>query len=483
MPKRTKLFDIESLIADPSVTITAKPGPGNKITGTIRVPKDSPAGRNISASLSGDTIDESTPIPKEKTPYYPGPAAVTAGFLLRNGTYGKMGRPSHMIPGNEKVGLTHGSNVGKSVPFADIMAMMKARHAAKLRGDASPRENVEWEALQLSQYLVSGLSMTTSLDGTDYSAPWVQLVQRTIQQAYEAGMRQAQARDDLIHETMGEVNELRHQRQVQAMVKAIMDTLQINTLKVSTRSIETVWAGKEDLLMHTEDEGKEIVYRVVDMHGEPKLPEAPRTSPPVEAYKCPTPEGYVYPDEPDSFDGHDYEGFPGGCARMGCTPAEDFTNELSDELKQTVSGWGQEPDPNSPATWPKVGDLVRYAEGVTALALCGEPHAGGWHGTQCMGGGIYFSSPTKPDDKDRTTWARSAVRWRRVSIEQALQEAGLPASTDPDGHSFYVTGNTDAPDQIRDGNGQVVLQQCRLCGKAEVELIPSVPCTGKNESE
>lgn len=422
---------------------------------------------------------------KNQKPYHPGPAAVTAEFLLRNGTYGKMG-------------LTHGSNVGKSVPFADIIAMMKVRHAAMLRGDATPRETAELEALQLSQYLVSGLSMTTTLDGTDYSAPWVQLVQRTIQQAYEAGMRQAQARDDLIHEAMGEVNELRHQRQVQAMVKAIMDTLQINTLKVSTRSIETVWAGKEDLLMHTEDDGKEIVYRAVDAQGNLKTTavekyvaamgeaiheDAARATRKAAPYKCPTPEGYVQADEPDGFDGHDYEGFPGGCARMGCAPADSFTNELSDELKQTVSGWGQAPDPESPAAWPKAGDLVRYAEGVTALALCGEPHAGGWHGTQCMGGGIYFSSPTKPDDKDRTTWARSAVRWRKVSIEQALQEAGLPAITDPDGHSFYVTGNTDAPDQIRDDNGQVVLQQCRLCRKAEVELVPGVPCTGKKESD
>jgi len=267
----------------------------------------------------------------KQKPYYPGPAAVTAEFLLRNGTYGKMERDtideSTPIPkGDATVGLTHGSNVGKSVPFADIMAMMKARHAAMLRGDATPRETAELEALQLSQYLVSGLSMTTALDGADHSTPWVQLVQRTIQQAYEAGMRQAQARDDLIHETMGEVNELRHQRQVQAMVKAIMDTQQINTLKVSTRSIETVWAGKEDLLMHTEDEGKEIVYRVVDMNGNLKRTDAKAAAP--AAYKCPTPEGYVYADEPDSFDGHDYEGFPGGCARMGCKPADSFTNEL-----------------------------------------------------------------------------------------------------------------------------------------------------------
>jgi hypothetical protein len=35
-----------------------------------------------------------------------------------------------------------------------------------------------------------------------------------------------------------------------------------------------------------------------------------------DAQKCAAPEGYKMPDEPDGFDGHDYEGFPGGCERM-----------------------------------------------------------------------------------------------------------------------------------------------------------------------
>lgn len=38
------------------------------------------------------------------------------------------------------------------------------------------------------------------------------------------------------------------------------------------------------------------------------------------AYKCPAPEGYVQPPEPEFGDGCDYEGFAGGCARMGCRP-------------------------------------------------------------------------------------------------------------------------------------------------------------------
>ena len=35
-------------------------------------------------------------------------------------------------------------------------------------------------------------------------------------------------------------------------------------------------------------------------------------------YRCQAPQGYVRPQEPDSHDGHDYEGFIGGCQRMRC---------------------------------------------------------------------------------------------------------------------------------------------------------------------
>ena len=37
-----------------------------------------------------------------------------------------------------------------------------------------------------------------------------------------------------------------------------------------------------------------------------------------DTYQCQAPQGYVRPQEPDSHDGHDYEGFIGGCQRMGC---------------------------------------------------------------------------------------------------------------------------------------------------------------------
>ena len=42
-------------------------------------------------------------------------------------------------------------------------------------------------------------------------------------------------------------------------------------------------------------------------------------------------------------------------------------------------------------------------------------------------------------------------------------------------HILYQTGDQDAPDVIKDGNGEVVLGLCRVCGRAEVEL--DEPCT------
>ena len=37
-------------------------------------------------------------------------------------------------------------------------------------------------------------------------------------------------------------------------------------------------------------------------------------------------------------------------------------------------------------------------------------------------------------------------------------------------HNFYKTGDKDAPDIIKDRNGEVVLNLCRSCGKAEGDL-------------
>jgi hypothetical protein len=37
-------------------------------------------------------------------------------------------------------------------------------------------------------------------------------------------------------------------------------------------------------------------------------------------------------------------------------------------------------------------------------------------------------------------------------------------------HIFYETGDKEAPEAIKDSNGEVVLLMCKVCGKAEAEL-------------
>jgi hypothetical protein len=42
-------------------------------------------------------------------------------------------------------------------------------------------------------------------------------------------------------------------------------------------------------------------------------------------------------------------------------------------------------------------------------------------------------------------------------------------------HVLFETHDRDAPDVIKDCNGEVVLQLCKKCGRGEIDLIE--PCT------
>jgi NTP pyrophosphatase (non-canonical NTP hydrolase) len=54
---------------------------------------------------------------------------------------------------------------------------------------------------------------------------------------------------------------------------------------------------------------------------------------------------------------------------------------------------------------PKVGDIVRYGGGSTALAKLTGRHAGGWYGDQCMGGSTLICEPFYvPDCEDLAIW-------------------------------------------------------------------------------
>lgn len=48
-------------------------------------------------------------------------------------------------------------------------------------------------------------------------------------------------------------------------------------------------------------------------------------------------------------------------------------------------------------------------------------------------------------------------------------------------HDLYETEDADAPDCVKDRNGEVVLELCKVCGKAEVEL--SEPCAPRTYAE
>lgn len=97
------------------------------------------------------------------------------------------------------------------------------------------------------------------------------------------------------------------------------------------------------------------------------------------------------------------------------------------EKQRQMAEWEAMFQPQEPgAPWsPRLGDLVRYGDGSTALALHGEPHAGGWHGTQCMGGYTFYTRVYPPTEQDRKQWVESAVRWRKVPLQQAMAEAGI----------------------------------------------------------
>lgn len=85
-------------------------------------------------------------------------------------------------------------------------------------------------------------------------------------------------------------------------------------------------------------------------------------------------------------------------------------------------------DPASTEDWPREGDLVRYGDGSSALAIRLGPHAGGWHGYQCCGGYTFFTKAYRPSRADMDKWLdcakyrdeRTKVADNRVAHEMYL---------------------------------------------------------------
>ena len=67
-------------------------------------------------------------------------------------------------------------------------------------------------------------------------------------------------------------------------------------------------------------------------------------------------------------------------------------------------------------------------------------------------------------------WAEDELREQEIEIaaDLKLEQANLQ------NHVLFKTGEPDTPDCIKDRNGHVVLNMCRVCGKGEAEL--SQPC-------
>jgi len=102
-----------------------------------------------------------------------------------------------------------------------------------------------------------------------------------------------------------------------------------------------------------------------------------------------------------------------GAWRSGATPAQIIAALVAKQTKNEGRKWPDwrtvPPDTaiehDRKSEWPASGDLVRYGDGSTALAVLTSPHAGGWHGKQCMGGSTFVSRRLhRPSRKDMETW-------------------------------------------------------------------------------
>lgn len=79
---------------------------------------------------------------------------------------------------------------------------------------------------------------------------------------------------------------------------------------------------------------------------------------------------------------------------------------------------------------------------------------------------------------DRQLLSSDDISWgHRAGVRDVAVRLGvydLFCATLNSAHDLYKTGDPDAPDVVKDRNGEVVLGMCRTCGKAEIEL--SEPC-------
>lgn len=72
----------------------------------------------------------------------------------------------------------------------------------------------------------------------------------------------------------------------------------------------------------------------------------------------------------------------------------------------------------------QAGDIVRYGGGSTALARLSAPHAGGWHGSQCMGGSTFIGgSMYHATEEDLKKWGECAHYRKEAPWPEKSDEA------------------------------------------------------------
>lgn len=72
---------------------------------------------------------------------------------------------------------------------------------------------------------------------------------------------------------------------------------------------------------------------------------------------------------------------------------------------------------------------------------------------------------------------REAIVAAKEPIMSVKQSKVVTSPTNKLDHDLYKTGDADAPEQIKDRNGDVVLSLCRRCGKGGIDL--SEGCTNE----
>ncbi len=94
-------------------------------------------------------------------------------------------------------------------------------------------------------------------------------------------------------------------------------------------------------------------------------------------------------------------------------------------------------------------------------------------GRDITGEGTCPADNIPSDDDGYLRWYTPEwLAWQDRKIERWQSTFGT--------HAIYQTGDTDAPEAIKDRNGEVALCMCRACGRAEDELAE--PCAPRTEA-